>query len=204
MLKFKNITLHVEILMKLQSGPLTTHELAAALDQPVKRIARTCAHMEYDHEITHIGPRKAYLWYTSNHAPNPSISDDKISRNRPDYLGSAILAQLSAHGPMNTATLAQNLQESPRAIAASCVNLARWNQIYSYKSGDFYKTHYGKKIAEVLWKKGPSDCPPPRPIRKRSSAETEKRLQVGIDEADLAWMDHYRQQAERRRMRLNT
>lgn len=195
----KNINLHVDILTQLQSGPLTTYELAAALNQSSKTIARTCACMEQDHELTHIGPRKAYLWHVIADAPDKTISEPLM--NRPDYLGSAILEQLSAHGPMNTATLAQNLQELPRAIAASCVNLARWNQIHSYKSGNFYRASYGKKIAEVLWKKGPSDCPPTRPIRKRSPAENEKRLSVGIDEADLAWMEKYRQQAAQRRSR---
>ncbi len=195
----KNITLHVEILTQLQSGPLTTHELAAALDQPVKRIARTCSCMEQDDELMHIGPRKAYLWHSPNHATEPSVSEDKTLMNRPDCLGSAILSQLSAHGPMNTNTLAQNLQESPRAIAASCVNLARWNLIHSYKSGNFYKAPYGKKIMEVLWERGGVDCPPPRPVRRKPSAETEKRLAVGIDEADIEWMERYRQQAAWRR-----
>ncbi|MCU0807924.1 MAG: hypothetical protein MUC53_08300 [Candidatus Contendobacter sp.] len=118
--------------------------------------------------------------------------------NRPDYLGAKILAELSLRGPMTVAWLAQNLYESPRAIAASCVALARINAIRSWKTGNFYKSISGKKIAESFWELGPSSCPPCKPVRKRSTPK-EPKIPVGIDDADLAWMEKYRRQAAQRR-----
>ena len=120
--------------------------------------------------------------------------------NRPDYLGAAILADLALRGPMTTAWLAQNLHENPRAIAASCVSLARANKIRSYKTGNFYRAPCGKKTAEVFWELGPCDNPPPRPVRKKPYPEAIRP--VGIDDADLEWMERYRQQAAQRRSRV--
>lgn len=119
--------------------------------------------------------------------------------NRPDYLGAAILAELEQRGPLTIVWLAQNLNEKPRAIAASCVSLARANKIRSYKTGNFYKALCGKKTAEVFWELGPCDNPPPRPVRKRHYPEDIRP--VGIDDADLEWMEKYRQQAAARRSR---
>lgn len=65
----KNLSLHSDILTQLQSGPLTTHELALALKQSIKVIAGTCAQMEQDHELTHSGPRKRYVWQLPENAP---------------------------------------------------------------------------------------------------------------------------------------
>jgi predicted HTH transcriptional regulator len=120
--------------------------------------------------------------------------------NRPDYLGAAILTELELRGPMTTPWLAQNLGESLRAIASSCVSLARASKIRSYKTGNFYKALCGKKTAEVFWELGAADCPPPRPVRKRHSVEPCRP--VGIDDADLEWMEKYRQQAAQRRNRV--
>jgi hypothetical protein len=120
--------------------------------------------------------------------------------HRTDYLGAAILAELERSGLMTTPWLAQVLQESPRAIAASCVALERNNKIHSYKTGNFYRAVSGKKTAEVFWELGASDCPPPKPVR-RQSPPSEPRILVGIDEADLQWMEHYRKQAALRRNR---
>jgi len=117
--------------------------------------------------------------------------------NRRDYLGDVILAELEIRGPMTIVWIAQNLHESARAISASCVSLARANKIRSYKTGSFYRLPCGKKTAEVFWELGPSDNPPPRPVRKRHPVEA--RQPVGIDDADLEWMERYRQQAAQRR-----
>ena len=116
--------------------------------------------------------------------------------NRPNYLGAAILTELELRGPMTIVWLAQNLGEKPRAIAASCVTLARANKIRSYKTGNFYRALCGKKTAEVFWELGSCDNPPPRPVRKRHPVES--RQPVGIDDADLEWMERYRQQAAQR------
>jgi hypothetical protein len=120
--------------------------------------------------------------------------------NRPTYLGAMILDELQQRGPMTTPWLAQVLEESPRAIAASCVTLARDNKIHSYKTGNFYRAVSGKKTAESFWALGATDCPPPKPVRKRSPP-SEPLIPVGIDEADLQWMEYYRQRAAMRRNR---
>ena len=65
----KNLSLHIDILTRLQSGPRTTHELALELNCSVKVIARTCASMEQDHELIHSGPRKCYVWHLPANAP---------------------------------------------------------------------------------------------------------------------------------------
>jgi len=69
MTQVKNLSLHIEILTRLQSGPRTTHALALELNQSVPVIARTCASMEQNHDLIHSGPRKRYVWHLPANAP---------------------------------------------------------------------------------------------------------------------------------------
>jgi hypothetical protein len=210
----KNTALRADIRRCLTSGGLTTSELAAQLNQSSKIISTTCARMVRDGELTHRGPYKRYRWHLPDNAPpavavprkthrqtSPSRENGVMHRrNRSDPLGAEILAELDRCGPMTTPWLAQNLGECPRAIAASCVTLARDNKIRSYSTGHFYRSPSGKKTAERFWELGPSDNPPPKPVRKRNYPEA-IRPTVGIDEADLEWMEKYRNQAAERRNR---
>jgi hypothetical protein len=126
------------------------------------------------------------------------------NRYRSDHLGSAILAELEQRGPMTTPWLAQVLGEKPRAIATSCITLARANRIRSYKTGNFYKSPSGKKTAESFWELGAADCPPLKP-RRRLCPPEERPMPIGIDEADLEWMEKYRRQAKQRiRQRISS
>ena len=50
--------LRLDVFAGLQSGPMTTFELASALGQPVRTLATICARMEKDGCLKHTGPRK--------------------------------------------------------------------------------------------------------------------------------------------------
>jgi hypothetical protein len=58
-----NADLRREIVQRLQSGSLTTHELAEQTHQSVRTIACTCGRMRKDGELTHSGPYKRYRWH---------------------------------------------------------------------------------------------------------------------------------------------
>jgi len=64
-----DIDLRSEIFNRLQSGPMTTFELASALGQSVKTLATICARMEKDGCLKHTGPRKKYIWFLPANAP---------------------------------------------------------------------------------------------------------------------------------------
>ena len=74
-----DIDLRSEVLNRLQSGPMTTFELASALGQSVKTLAAICARMESDGQLRHTGPRKKYIWFLPKDAPpvfHPPIRPD--------------------------------------------------------------------------------------------------------------------------------
>ena len=71
--------LRLDVFTGLQSGPMTTFELASALGQSVKTLATICARMEKDGCLKHTGPRKRYVWFLPENAPpvfHPPIRPD--------------------------------------------------------------------------------------------------------------------------------
>lgn len=95
-----------------------------------------------------------------------------------------ILDMITLAGPVASITIAEALNLDVTAVCCVCRALARTGRLYASEDPD-----EGRR-APTLWSVIPQ--PPIERYRKLDAT-------VGIDEDDLKWMAHYRQQAKQRK-----
>jgi hypothetical protein len=112
-------------------------------------------------------------------------------------LRQTILTLLRA-GPLKTPELAARTQQSPKVIARICAYMVQEGELKH--SGKFkrYRWHLPEDVLPVIAARPRPACPPLHPPEPPLSPA------IGITPEDLAWMNHYRQQATRRRARQET
>jgi hypothetical protein len=108
-----------------------------------------------------------------------------------------ILTLLRA-GALTTLEIAARTQQSPKVIARICACMVREGELKH--SGKFkrYRWHLPEDVLPVIAAPPRPACPPLHPPEPPLSPA------IGITPEDLAWMQHYRQQAKKRRTRQET
>lgn len=98
-----------------------------------------------------------------------------------------ILDMITAAGPVTAHAISEALNMKLETVAAACGNLKKTGHLHSIEDDSTPR----RRTRRMIW-----SVTPPAVVRYRKVPET-----VGIDEDDLAWMTHYRQQAQQRQQR---
>ena len=99
-----------------------------------------------------------------------------------------ILDIITLTGPVTSPAIAEALGMDTLTVGGVCLQLKKNGLLYSTEQHPTPE----RRHTLIMW----SVTPPQPVVRYRNVPDT-----VGIDEEDIAWMQHYRQQAQQRQQR---